>query len=333
MKKRKLIYIITVLFMFIFYGCQAKGEKPLTMPKEEDKHSGFLNTYDNSYNSEMPDKGTLSKENEVPISDVIGIGRTNANEAYQDEWGVKLIARDIKSTGLTIICEQSEGEPSGRLQTESPYFLEVLMDGEWVEVELLPSEYELSWTDEAWNISANDSVEWTVDWTRLYGELPTGSYRIGKQIMDFRGTVDYDKKLYYAGFNIYKNSNDFDISYEHAGISISLPYVEGWEYRITEYAQGCVSHGLSFRPVGEDGWIDFHYWESFGVCGTGLKTESYGHGTMGTYDNHAVWDFISFEANKGSFVAMTEAVEGWWQQFGKTAMEILTAAEFYITDK
>lgn len=333
MKKRKLIYIMAVLFMCIFYGCQAKGEKSLTMPEEEDKNSGFLNTYDNSYDSGLPDEGTLPNQNTVPISDIVGIGRTNANEAYQDEWGVKLIASDIKSTGLTIICQQSEGEPSGRLQTGSPYFLEVLMDGEWVEVELLPSEYELAWTAEGWYINANDSVEWTVDWTRLYGELPTGSYRIGKEIMDFRSTGDYDKKLYYAGFNLYKNSNDFDISYEHAGISISLPYVEGWEYRITEYAQGCISHGLSFRPVGEDGWIDFHYWESFGVCGTGLKTESYGHGTMGTYDNHAVWDFISFEADKGNFVAITEHVDGWWQQFGKTAMEILTAAEFDITDK
>lgn len=333
MKQRKLIYIMVVLFMCMFYGCQAEGEKPLTMLKAEDKHSGSLNAYDNSYDNELPDKGTLPNENTVPISDVVGIGRTNADEAYQDEWGVKLIARDINSIGLTIICKQSEGEPSGKLQTGSPYFLEVLTDGEWVEVELLLSEYELVWTDEAWCINANDSVEWTVDWTRLYGELPTGSYRIGKEIMDFRGTGDYDKKLYYAGFNLNKNINDFDVSYEHDSISISLPYMEGWEYCITEYARGCISYGLSFRPVEEDGWIDLHYWESFGVCGTGLKTESYGHGTMGTYDNHAVWDFVSFEADEGNFVAMTEAVDGWWPKLGKTAMEILAAAEFGIMDK
>lgn len=39
--------------------------------------------------------------------------------------------------------------------------------------------------------------------------------------------------------------------------------------------------------------------ESFGVCGTGLKTEAYGNGTMGTYDKGAVWILLTLKQGKG----------------------------------
>ena len=38
--------------------------------------------------------------------------------------------------------------------------------------------------------------------TPLYGELSPGSYRLGKSVMDFRGTGDYDQRDYYAAFVI-----------------------------------------------------------------------------------------------------------------------------------
>ena len=41
-----------------------------------------------------------------------------------------------------------------------------------------------------------------MNWERLYGELPSGSYRIGKEVMDFRATGDYDTNDYYAYFEI-----------------------------------------------------------------------------------------------------------------------------------
>jgi len=55
---------------------------------------------------------------------------------------------------------------------------------------------------EAWIIPMNDSVEWNVDWEWLYGQLSPGTYRIVKEIMNFRGTGDYDKAEYYAEFTI-----------------------------------------------------------------------------------------------------------------------------------
>ena len=267
--------------------------------------------------------GTLS-ERTPAISGLVGISRTPATHAYQDPWGVKLTAKNITPSGLTIVCTQQDGEPTGELNTGSYFGLEVLQNGEWVAVELLPMEGELAWTSEAWMIPNNAETEWEVNWSRLYGELPAGNYRISKSVMDFRGTGDYDTKAYYAGFDLVDASNTNNVSYEYGGFGVSIPLISGWEYKVEEYSADGMSYGVSFRPAGEDGWIDFHYWPTFGVCGTGLSMKEFGNGSMGTYDGGAIWNFISYPASKGNFVATTQSVNSWWSRYGETAMEIIT---------
>ena len=37
-----------------------------------------------------------------------------------------------------------------------------------------------------------------------------------------------------------------------------------------------------------------------------------------------IWNFISYPASKGNFVATTQGVNSWWSRYGETAMEIIT---------
>ncbi len=122
---------------------------------------------------------------------------------FAEKWGVTLTATNITPTGLTLQCTQSGGRPTGDLQTGSWYVLETWtqQDG-WQQVNYRPQEYEPMWTQEAWTIPINDTCEWKVNWEWLYGQLPEGKYRIGKEITDFRGTGDYDATIYYAEFEI-----------------------------------------------------------------------------------------------------------------------------------
>ena len=260
------------------------------------------------------------------LPNLIGISRTQAIEAYQDPWGVKLTAKNITPSGLTIVCTQQDGEPTGELHTGSYYGLEVFRDGEWVAVDLLPMEGELAWTMEAWGIPENAESEWDVNWSHLYGELPVGSYRISKSVMDFRDTGDYDTKTYYAGFDIVDGTAANSISYEYGGFGVSVPLLSGWEYMIEEYSTDGMSYGVSFRPVGEEGWIDFHYWPFFGVCGTGLVTKEFGNASIGIYDGHIGWSFISYPASKGNFVATTQGMNGMWPDHSETVMKIIKQA-------
>lgn len=119
-----------------------------------------------------------------------------------DPWGIALSARDVTPTGLTLVCTQSGGSPDGELNTGSPFWLQVWTGSEWAAVEETPSEYERVWTSEAWIIFMDSETKWEVNWEWLYGTLPAGTYRIGKSIMNFRGTGNYDKRAYYAQFEI-----------------------------------------------------------------------------------------------------------------------------------
>lgn len=130
-------------------------------------------------------------------------GKTDRIQGADMNWGITLTAENVSPAKLTVVCTQSGGSPTGtELSTGSPFWLETLNDGNWEELEVLPQKYELAWTAEAWIIPFNGSVKWDIGWNSFYGELEPGKYRIAKEIMDFRGTGDYDQAVFYAGFEI-----------------------------------------------------------------------------------------------------------------------------------
>ena len=126
----------------------------------------------------------------------------NQNNEKPNQWGIVLEVDNVTTNGLTIVCNHSGGENVAELYTGSYYVIQKLGKAGWVDVEYLPQEYELTWTSEAWIIQKEGTTQWDVNWEWLYGELSAGEYRIGKEIMNFRGTGDFDEEMVYAGFVI-----------------------------------------------------------------------------------------------------------------------------------
>ena len=121
---------------------------------------------------------------------------------FEETWGITLTAEKITSTSAIIKCMQSAGEPTGELHTGSWYILENwTQENGWKEMPYV-IDGEIGWTQEAWIIPMNDSCEWEINWEWLYGKLPIGKYRIGKEITDFRAAGDYDKAVYFVEFTI-----------------------------------------------------------------------------------------------------------------------------------
>lgn len=118
-----------------------------------------------------------------------------------DPWGVTLRAEDVTDKGLTLVCTQRGGSPTGELMTGQAYTLERYMDEAWSPVETASGDSPY-WTMEGWSIPMDGTVRWQVDFQSIYHTLAPGAYRIGKEIMDFRAPGDYDKKTYYAEFTV-----------------------------------------------------------------------------------------------------------------------------------
>ncbi|MBQ7942561.1 MAG: serpin family protein [Lachnospiraceae bacterium] len=121
------------------------------------------------------------------------------------DWGVTLSAKDVTPTGMTLVCTQEGGSPTGELSTGSWYKIEKQTENGWEEV---PYAYdaegiEVCWTEEARIINHDGSTQWQVDWSWFYGNITEpGIYRLSKEIMDFRRTADYDKQVQYAEWAI-----------------------------------------------------------------------------------------------------------------------------------
>ena len=121
---------------------------------------------------------------------------------FEETWGITLTTDNITPSSIIVKCTQADGNAVGELQTGSWYILENwTQESGWKEIPYA-IQGEFSWTSEAWIIPMNDTVEWEVNWEWLYGKVPDGKYRIGKEILDFKGPGDYDKAIYFVEFEI-----------------------------------------------------------------------------------------------------------------------------------
>ena len=130
-------------------------------------------------------------------------------------------------------------------------------------------------------------------------------------------------------------------AFNYMNMSLELP--ENWGYAFsglpvddgTIHVQPADVVGIRFWPdaaedMGGGALALYFYTDLFAVCGTGLQTRDIElgsglTGSMGTYDNGAVWDFISFYDTPGSYVVMNEGADSWWADYGGQAMTILNS--------
>ncbi|MBR6523218.1 MAG: hypothetical protein IKT39_01220 [Clostridia bacterium] len=152
----------------------------------------------------------LANDKELDFADVAYSMFSSHSDDYIDKyvifpdeenlsWGIHLEAEDATPTGLELEISQSGGYPSGELQTGAWYEIEKF-DGEWLPVAPIIDNY--AWNAIAYLIPKNGEYEAKINWEWLYGKLPKGNYRLAKEITDFRETGDFDKRIFYAYFEI-----------------------------------------------------------------------------------------------------------------------------------
>jgi len=115
--------------------------------------------------------------------------------------GVTMTAKEgtSSSTGLTVFFRNKS---SSQCIYGEYFLLEMKINGNWFQVPtVIDSNY--GFNDIGYQLASGDDGEWAVDWDWLYGSLDTGEYRIVKDILDFRGSGEYDTYYLGAEFAIY----------------------------------------------------------------------------------------------------------------------------------
>ncbi len=127
-------------------------------------------------------------------------------------------------------------------------------------------------------------------------------------------------------------------------ISITIP--DNWEFETDTYNSDWILENLEsinenptyrgpadtikFRPADsneKDGQIIFRFDDKFGVCGTGLESQTVYlgkySGNMGIYDNDEKWSFIVIDKD---YVIINQSGD-WWNDYEVEVMEILSTIE------
>jgi len=159
--------------------------------------TGDLNYSINSDDTAMKEEGM--KVTEKPKS-----AAEPEDKGFPD-WGLSFEVKNVSATGLTLVVTQSGGNPSGELMTGEPYRLITLVDETWKTVEELPLPEGVdgrAWNSIGYPIAKGETREFDINWEWIFGELPSGTYRIIKEFMDFRKTADYDTADFWIEFEI-----------------------------------------------------------------------------------------------------------------------------------
>ena len=96
----------------------------------------------------------------------------------------------------------SSGDVGKVLQTGAWFTIQRKVDGAWYDLAPIA---EVAWHQIAYEISAGETTVLPVTWEYLYGELPTGKYRIVISIQDWRAPGDFDTYYLADEFEIMKS--------------------------------------------------------------------------------------------------------------------------------
>ena len=183
------------------FNTKAESPKYDMDSSSEKNYSNMTNGYiaDNAGDSNYEMNTDNSKASEETTT-----APGQADKGFPD-WGLSFEVKNVSATGLTLVVTQSGGNPTGELMTGEPYRLITLVDDTWKDVEELPLPEGVdgrAWNSIGYPISKGETREFEINWEWMFGELPSGTYRIIKEFMDFRKTGDYDTSEYWVEFNI-----------------------------------------------------------------------------------------------------------------------------------
>ena len=120
---------------------------------------------------------------------ILGLVGCSKDATYQSTEITNISIRifNISPTGATIIIKDSNEIPH---TYGAWYQIEKNANGEWHEIETVIDNYGFALV--GYLPDHNGEIEFTMDWEWLYGKLPTGQYRLIKQVDNQYISIEFD---------------------------------------------------------------------------------------------------------------------------------------------
>lgn len=170
-----LLFLVDILSIFVF-------NKPIFAIKEDNGDSTnriyrgvFYDTY-NCLEYSVPQIKSKKSKFTCAVESIKTDDYDDSDFNPTEIENVNVYIADLSAKGATLIIRDTNDEP---YTYGDWYKLEKYVDGKWVDVEPLVDDY--FFNEMGYVPNENDEVRFTMNWEKIYGELPLGSYRILKQ--------------------------------------------------------------------------------------------------------------------------------------------------------
>lgn len=193
---------------------------------------------DSTFNS-MDDVFRIAKENIIAIEDVhpFKLQEPTLDEQRMKEWGIQYRVDDdlLTQYGSEVWFCQSDGY-NMTVHTDNEYWLEKQTDTGWEKLEMIA---EPEWDAANYTLGHGMYTMTFVDWSKLYGPLPGGTYRMGKHFE--KVTNGGQTCIGYAEFEIFHN--DSSTADQTAAVEKCYAGVEELKNRQTIHYKATTSTG------------------------------------------------------------------------------------------
>lgn len=177
------------------FGLSSDAEERLNFGDKQEDESNSISEQDNNIeepNIEVSSSRNL-KENPLALA-------SEFSEPVNTLADVKMLMEKYKSTEGALEIVNNSGKELG---TGNKYDIQMKVDGKWYRIEQL---YDALWKDVAYILPDGQTIIITTQWSLMYGKLPVGSYRIVKEVTDYRAPGDYDTYYLATEFEIKENN-------------------------------------------------------------------------------------------------------------------------------
>lgn len=133
-------------------------------------------------------------------------------QADTPDWGITMRIEEASPTGVGVVFQQDGTAMDGELIYDGEYSLQALTGGEWNELKALSQEPTGNWISLGTATVADNLQRQTLNVSRVYGELPPGTYRIAKKITLQHTSGEAEQRTLYAEFTLDDTETPYSIT-------------------------------------------------------------------------------------------------------------------------
>ena len=134
---------------------------------------------------------------ELAIPQAIISEKKAAQQETLVDWGITMTVINATPTGCTLEITQSGGTATGEIHCGEDYYVQALAEDGWHNLEyIITDNYAIP--SIAYIVSEDYPRNFNLNWQQVYGVLPSGTYRIAKELMDSRAPGDFDEAYHFS---------------------------------------------------------------------------------------------------------------------------------------